>query len=262
MVRFYSGNQKLNRNWIRPASAVVVCRAYAIRPYPTGQKFIGVLVRFYPMNQKSDRNWIHSASGVAVCGAYAIRPYTVDLKNGDFPIHSTTSVAVCGAYAVAPYTGDLKNGDFSIRSASGVAVCRAYAIRPYPTGKKFIRILVRFYPMNQKSDRDWIHSATGVAVCGAYAIRPYTGIQKNGVFSIRSATDVAACRAYAIRPYPTGQKFIGVLVRFYPGKGKMAGDSMDRHPRKGVWGCSIVVVRFLAHMPGLHFEVTVDYIDG
>ena len=53
-----------------------------------------------------------------------------------------------------------------------------------------------------------------------------------------------------------------VSVRFYPGKGKMVGDSMDRHPRKGVWGCSIVVVRFLDHMPGLHFEVTVDYIDG
>ena len=45
-------------------------------------------------------------------------------------------------------------------------------------------------------------------------------------------------------------------------KMKMAGDSMDRHPRKGVWGRSIVVVRFLDHMPGLHFEVTVDYIDG
>ena len=88
--------------------------------------------------------------------------------------------------------------------------------------------------MNQKSDRDWIHSASGVAVC----------------------------RAYAIRLYPVGRKFIGVLVRFYPGKGKMAGDSIDSHPRKGVLGCSIVVVRFLDHMPGLHFEVTVDYIDG
>ena len=42
----------------------------------------------------------------------------------------------------------------------------------------------------------------------------------------------------------------------------MAGDSMDRHPRKVVWGCLIVVVCFLDHMPGLHFEVTVDYIDG
>ena len=227
---------------------MAVCRAYSIRPYT--------------VDLKNGDFSIRSTTGVVVCRAYAVAPYTGDLKNGDFSICSTTGMVVCGAYAVAPYTGDLKNGDFSIRSASGVAVCRAYAIRPYPTGKKFIRILVRFYPMNQKSDRDWIHSATGVAVCGAYAIRPYTGIQKNGVFSIRSATDVAACRAYAIRPYPTGQKFIGVLVRFYPGKGKMAGDSMDRHPRKGVWGCSIVVVRFLDHMPGLHFEVTVDYIDG
>ena len=42
----------------------------------------------------------------------------------------------------------------------------------------------------------------------------------------------------------------------------MAGDSIVRHPRKGVLGCSIVVVRFLDHMPGFHFEVTVDYIDG
>lgn len=42
----------------------------------------------------------------------------------------------------------------------------------------------------------------------------------------------------------------------------MAGDSMSRYPWKGVLGRSIVVVRFLDHMPGLHFEVTVDYIDG
>ena len=102
------------------------CGAYAIRPYPAGRKFIGVSVRFYPMNQKSDRDWIHSASGVAVCRAYA----------------------------VAPYTGDLKNGDFSICSASDLAVCRAYAIRPYPASGKFIRVSVRFYPMNQKSDRN------------------------------------------------------------------------------------------------------------
>ena len=73
---------------------------------------------------------------------------------------------------------------------------------------------------------------------------------------------MAVCRAYAIRPYTEGRKLGWFLVRFYPGKGKMAGDSIDSHPRKGVWGCSIVVVRFLDHMPGLHFEVTVDYIDG
>ena len=101
-----------------------------------------------------------------------------------------------------------------------------------------------------------------MVVCRAYAIRPYTGDLKNGDFSVRSTTGVVVCGAYAIRPYPTGQKFIRVSVRFYTGKGKMAGDSMDRHPRKGVWGRSIVVVRFLDHMPGLHFEVTVDYIDG
>ena len=66
----------------------------------------------------------------------------------------TTGVAVYGAYAVAPYTVDLKNGDFSIHSTTGVAVYGAYAIRPYPTGQKFIGVLVRFYPMNQKSDRN------------------------------------------------------------------------------------------------------------
>ena len=91
---------------------------------------------------------------MAVCGAYAVAPYTGTRKNGNFSIYSTTGVAVCGAYAVAPYTGILKNGDFSICSASSVAVCGAYAIRPYPTGQKFIGVLVRFYPMNQKSDRD------------------------------------------------------------------------------------------------------------
>ena len=63
-------------------------------------------------------------------------------------------MAVRRAYAVAPYTDDLKNGDFSIRSASDVAVCGAYAIRPYPTGGKFVMFLVRFYPENQKSDRN------------------------------------------------------------------------------------------------------------
>ena len=101
-----------------------------------------------------------------------------------------------------------------------------------------------------------------MAVFGAYAVAPYTGILKNGDFSIRSTTGVAVCEAYAIRPYTDRRKPGWFSVRFYTGKGKMAGDSMDRHPRKGIWGCSIVVVRFLDHMPGLHFEVTVDYIDG
>ena len=61
-------------------------------------------------------------------------------------------MAVYEAYAVSPYTGDLKNGVFSIRSTTGVAVYGAYAIRPYPSGRKFIGVLVRFYPMNQKLD--------------------------------------------------------------------------------------------------------------
>jgi len=89
---------------------------------------------------------------VAVCRAYAIRPYTGDLKNGNFSIRSASGVAVCGAYAVTPYTGDLKNGVFSLLSPSGVAVRGAYAIRPYTGRQKFIRVLVRFYPGNQKSD--------------------------------------------------------------------------------------------------------------
>ena len=171
-----------------------------------------------------------------------------------------------------------------------MAVCEAYAIRPYPDGRKFIGFLVRFYPENQKSNSNWIHPAPAVVICRAYAIRPYTGdlkngdfsirsaivmvarraytirpytyILKNGDFSIRSTTGVAVCEAYAIRPYTDRRKPGWFSVRFYTGKGKMAGDSMDRHPRKGIWGCSIVVVRFLDHMPGLHFEVTVDYIDG
>ena len=82
-------------------------------------------------------------------------------------------MAACRAYAIRPYTGDLKNGDFSIRSTTGVAACGAYAMRPYPDGRKPGRVLVHFYPMNQKSDRDWIRSASDVVVCEAYAIRPY-----------------------------------------------------------------------------------------
>ena len=129
-----------------------------------------------------------------------------------------------------------------------MAVYGAYAIRPY-TGTR-------------KNGDFFFRSTTGVVVCGAYAVAPYTGDLKNGDFSIRSTTAVAVCGAYAIRPYTEGRKLGWFLVRFWPGKGKMAGDSIDSHPRKGVWGCSIVVVRFLDHMPGLHFEVTVDYIDG
>ena len=82
----------------------------------------------------------------------------------------------------------------------------AYCIRPtngHANGQmngKMDGVLVRFYPMNQKLDRNWIYSATDLAICVAYAIRPYTGDLKNGDFSIRSATGVAVCGAYAIRP--------------------------------------------------------------
>ena len=171
---------------------------------------------------------------MAVRRAYAIRPYTGDLKNGVFSIHSTTGVAVYGAYAIHPYTNDLKNGYFSVHPTTGVVVCEAYAIRPYPTGRKFIGVEVRFYPGNEIIV---IFSGTRV---GRNSIRPTNG-HANGQMD---------------------GKMDGVLVRFYTGKGKMAGDSMNRHPRKGVWGCSIVVVRFLDHMPGLHFEITIDDIDG
>ena len=81
---------------IHSTTAVAVCGAYSIRPYPDGRNSI----HFFA----------HSASGVAVCGAYSIRPYTGDLKNGDFSIRSTTGVAVCGAYAVAPLHGQTKTG--------------------------------------------------------------------------------------------------------------------------------------------------------
>ena len=99
-----------------------------------------------------------------------------------------------------------------------MAGCGAYAIRPYPAGRKFIGVSVRFYPMNQKSDRDWIHSASGVAVCRAYAVAPYTGILKNGNFSVRSATGVAVCGAYAIRPtdgYPKKWRFFYLFDHRY-----------------------------------------------
>ena len=60
---------------------------------------------------------------------------------------------------------------------------------------------------------------------------------RNEIIVIFSGTRVGA---YCIRPtngHANGQmdgKMDGVLVRFYSGKGKMAGDSMDRHPRKDV----------------------------
>ena len=157
-------------------------------------------------------------------------------------------MAVCGAYAIRPYTGNLKNGDFSIHSTTGVAVYRTYAVAPY-TG------------ILKNSDFS-IRSAPAVVVYGAYAVAPYTGGLKNGDFSIHSTTGVAVYGAYAFAPYPDGRKPGRVSVRFYPMKMKMAGDSMVRHPRKDVLGCPILVVRFLDHMPGLHFEVAVDDIDG
>ena len=82
-----------------------------------------------------------------------------------------------------------------------MVVCGAYAIRPY-TG-------------DLKNGDFSFHSTTGVAIYGAYAVAPYTVDLKNGDFSIHSTTGVSVYVAYAIRPYPTGQKFIGVLVRFY-----------------------------------------------
>ena len=54
-------NQKSDWDWIRSTTAVVVCRAYAIRPYTN--------------TRKNGDFPIHSASGVAVRRAYAIRPY-------------------------------------------------------------------------------------------------------------------------------------------------------------------------------------------
>ena len=85
----------------------------------------------------------------------------------------------------------------------------AYCIRPtndHDNGRKngkMDKILVRFYPVNQKSDRNWIRSASGVAVCGAYAMRPY----------------------------PTGQKFIGVFGSFLSDESKI-GSGLDSF---GLW---------------------------
>ena len=45
-------NQKSDWDWIHPAPGVVVCGAYAIRPYPAGRKFIRVSVCFYPGNKR------------------------------------------------------------------------------------------------------------------------------------------------------------------------------------------------------------------
>ena len=71
--------------------------------------------------------------------------------NGIIAIFSGTRV---GRNSIRPYTGDLKNGNFSVHPTTGVAVRGVYAIHPYPAGQKFIGVLVRFYPGNQKSDRD------------------------------------------------------------------------------------------------------------
>ena len=105
-----------------------------------------------------------------------------------------------------------------------MAVCGAYAIRPYTDRQKPGWFLVHFYPMNQKSDWDWIHPNTGVVVCGAYSIRPYTGDLKNGDFSICSTTGVAVRRAYAIRLYPAGRKFIGFFGSFLSRESKIGSE--------------------------------------
>ena len=80
-----------------------------------------------------------------------------------------------------------------------MAVCGAYAVAPYTDYQKPAGNRVRFYSMNQKSNRNWIRSAPDVAVCGAYAVAPYTGTRKNGDFSIHPTPGVAVCGAYSIR---------------------------------------------------------------
>ena len=132
-------------------------------------------------------------------------------------------MAVCGAYSIRPYTGDLKNGDFSICSTTAVVVCGAYAVAPYTDYQKPAGNRVRFYSMNQKSNRNWIRSAPDVAVCGAYAVAPYTGTRKNGDFSICSTTGVAVRGAYSIRPYTDRRKPGWFLVRISRRGGKGGG---------------------------------------
>ena len=66
-----------------------------------------------------------------------------------------------------------------------MAVCGAYVVAPYPDGRKFIRFLVRFYPMQKK-----IAIFPGIRV-GAYCIRPTNDHDsdrmsgKTGVFGVR-----------------------------------------------------------------------------
>jgi len=73
LVRFYSGNQKSDQNWIHSTICMVACRAYAVAPYT------GIL--------KNGDFSIHPTTGVAVRGAYAIRPYTDRQKPGRVLVH-------------------------------------------------------------------------------------------------------------------------------------------------------------------------------
>ena len=148
-----------------------------------------------------------------------------------------------GAYCIRP-TNDHDNGLMNGRMG-GVFIVRvgAYCIRPtngHANGQmneKMDGVSVRFYPMNQKSDWDWIHPASGVVVCGAYAIRPYTGDLKNGDFSIHSTTGVAVCGAYAVAPLHGQTKTGLVFGSFIFGESKIESelDSSD-HRRGRLWG--------------------------
>ena len=66
---------------------MVVCGAYAIRPYTDDKNLVHFSVR--------------STIFMVVCGAYSIRPYADDKNLVHFPVRSTICMVICGAYAVA-----------------------------------------------------------------------------------------------------------------------------------------------------------------
>ena len=100
------------------------CGAYAIRPYPDGQKMIAVGACFTALPEK--RTAFRGCYGVGggkcgafTCfcvGAYCIRPTNDPPKEGEGPAFGRVQ-----AFAI-----------------HGMALCGAYAIRPYPDGQKMI----------------------------------------------------------------------------------------------------------------------------
>ena len=180
------------------------------------------------------------AYSVLLCWKYALCVKVEEVfrsgigKPGGVEVCFRSGIGKPSGVEVCFRSGNGKSGGFEIHFYSGDEIIAifsgtrvgAYCIRPtngHANGQmngEMDKISIHFYPMNQKSDWDWIHLAPDVAVCGEYSIRPYTVDLKNGDFSVRLTTGVAVYGAYAIRSYPDGRKFIGGSVRFYPGNQK------------------------------------------